>query len=72
MPYLNELKSKMEQSFYLFLIKGAISSKTTRGILLSQFGKKIYKWTIEEGSKKELKTVQLKKYLWVKALLNQL
>jgi MoaA/NifB/PqqE/SkfB family radical SAM enzyme len=71
MKNLNEAKEKIKQNAYLFLIEKAIDSQTGRRILINQFGKRIQKVVIEEGSKTKLKAVQQRKSQWIKALLKQ-
>ena len=69
---LNKITSKIKQNTYLFLIKKALDSKTGRKIILDQLDKRVYKTIVEEGSKKHLRGVQMKKYQWVKAFVGQM
>ncbi len=67
----NNIISRIKQNTYLFLIKKALDTKTGRKIIIHQLDKKIYESVVKEGSKNELKAVQMKKYQWVKALIRQ-
>ncbi len=63
---------KIKQNIYLYLIAKALNHKITRRLLFKQLDKKLYHSIVEEGSKTNLKMVQIKKYQWVRALLKQL
>jgi len=71
MATLDKVASKLKENIYLYLIEKGIRNKTGRRILLDQLSKKLYQSVVEEESKTFLRTVQLKKYKWFKALLSQ-
>jgi len=66
-----QLTQKIKNNIYLYLLKKGIESKTGRRILLKNFTQKTYKALVEEN-KEDLKTIQIKKYQWVSALITQL
>lgn len=69
---LGQIKSKIKQNIYLYLIEKAVQNRAGRKLLFGQFDKKVYKYLVEEQSKNSLRTVQLKKYKWIKSLLRQI
>ena len=64
------ITSKIKQNIYLYFLEKAIKNKTARKILIGRFEKKLYKEMKE--AKDELTAVQMKKYDWIKAVVERL
>ncbi|MFN3301667.1 MAG: radical SAM protein, partial [Patescibacteria group bacterium] len=69
---MGKIVSKIKQNIFLHLIAKSMFSKTASKIFFQQLKRKLYHSLVEEGSKTDLKAVQLKKYQWITALLKQL
>jgi len=68
---LNKITSQIKKNIYLYSLEKAVKNKTGRKILFNQFDKKLYKAVVEKNQI-DFKAVQIKKYIWVSALIKQI